>query len=621
MTEENRLTGLFKPTKLKRLLFFLIADIFIISISFYFSFYLRFGFVFPEEWLKPFGFWIFGLIALKIFLLAIFGLYNINWRFVGLTEVVGLFKVGAASFMVLYPLNLIIRKYFSAYDLPRGIVVIDIVLSFFLFAFLRISKRMYILLSRRVPTGKRGMVIGADFTGERLIKELLFERDDHLYPVVVVDDDKLKIGTKIYGRPVLGGYNKIPRIVRNFSIDTALINLPRASHKQIGELFEIIQSAGITDIRVVPKVEEFDGDFYKLKEFKQLGIEDLLSREAVKVDFEEIKSYFADKTVLVTGSSGSIGSEIVRQLVRFEVKQLVAFEIDETEIFIQEKEISHLKGKHDMHFVMGDIRDADKLKQVFEQFNPDIVFHAAACKHVPLMEQFPEEAVKTNVLGTLNLVELARQNGCTKFINISTDKAVNPSSVMGGTKRLAEIICRSYSDKETQMISVRFGNVLGSRGSVVNLFLDQIKRGGPVEVTHPDMKRYFMSIQEAVLLVFQAAYMGQGKEVFVLDMGEPIKIIDLARKLILLNNLKPDDDIDIKVTGIRPGEKLFEELLTAEEGTDMTTHEKIFMAKNKDILEKEEINSMLQQLTAAIPEPRVIDDALKKWVPFYKDFC
>jgi FlaA1/EpsC-like NDP-sugar epimerase len=321
---------------------------------------------------------------------------------------------------------------------------------------------------------------------------------------------------------------------------------------------------------------------------------------------------------MVTGAAGSIGSEIVRQLIFFEVEKIIAVEVDETEVFNRELEVQKIKrDNQEIVFIIGDIREEQKMETVFDAYHPEIVFHAAAYKHVPLMERFPEEAVKTNVLGTFSLANLAVKFGVKKFINISTDKAVNPTSVMGASKRLAEIICRGMNGSESRFISVRFGNVLGSRGSVIPLFLKQIEEGGPLTVTHPDMQRYFMSEKEAVILVFQATLMGEGGEVFVLDMGEPVKIKQMAETLIRLNNLVPYEDIDIVFSGLRPGEKLFEELLTAEEGTDLTTHEKIYIAKNSSNYDSDKIAGLMAQLKRTIPDGEKLIKFLKQNVPYY----
>ena len=610
---------LFYPSRFKRVSFFLFFDIFFIITSFCFSFYLRFGFTFPEEYHHILLYWLLGLIVFNVSLLFLAGLYNISWRFVGLNELFNLLKIGVISVIVVYFVNLIIRANLPGYDLPRGIVLINAFLSFTLIGILRISKRVYIQFFKGKKIGKKGLIIGADSTGARLIKELMYDENENLYPVAILDEDIMKIGTKIEGIPVFGDFKKLPEIIDKFNIDSVLINLPRASHKYVGRLFKLIKQSGIDNIKIVPKVDEYDSDVHKLKNFKQIAIEDLLSRESVKIEFERVKTYLKDKTIMVTGAAGSIGSEIIRQLIRFNVKRIIGFEIDETEVFNLEIETNNLKKEGQIvDFVIGDIRDKEKLEQVIKETDPQIIFHTAAYKHVPLMEKYPEEAVKTNIFGTLNIVELALKYKVGKFINISTDKAVNPSSVMGASKRMSEIICSANNSKETKMSSVRFGNVLGSRGSVIPVFLSQIKKGGPVKITHKEMKRYFMAISEAVLLVLQAAYMGEGGEVFVLDMGNPVKIVDLAETLIILNKLEPYEDIDIIFTGLRPGEKLFEELLTAEEGTDVTYHEKIFVARNGSSISQRKLKSILKKLEKSLYSPIDILNVLKKNLRSYK---
>lgn len=611
---------LFYPSRFKRISFFLFFDILIIVASFYFSFYLRFGFTFPEEYLHIFWYWITGLIVFNISLLILAGLYNISWHFVGLNELFNLLKIGIISVIIVYFVNLIIREKLPGYDLPRGIVLINAFLSFTLIGILRISKRVYIQFFKGKKIGKKTLIIGADFTGARLIKDLMYDEEETLYPVAILDEDIMKIGTKIEGIPVFGGFKKLPKIIDKFNIDSVLINLPKASHKNIGRLFKLIKQSGVDNIKIVPKIDEYDSDVHKLKDFKQIAIEDLLSRESVKIEFKRVEGYLKDKTIMVTGAAGSIGSEIIRQLIRFNVKRIIGFEIDETEVFNLEIETNNLKKEEQMvGFVIGDIRDKEKLERVIKENKPQIIFHAAAYKHVPLMEKYPDEAVKTNIFGTLNIVELALKYNVEKFINISTDKAVNPSSIMGASKRMSEIICNVNNSEKTNMISVRFGNVLGSRGSVIPIFLSQIEKGGPVKITHKEMKRYFMAIPEAVLLVLQACYMGEGGEVFVLDMGDPVKIVDLAETLIVLNKFEPYKDIDIIFTGLRPGEKLFEELLTAEEGTDVTYHKKIFVAKNSSSISQKKLKSILKKLEKSLYSPIDILNVFKKNLHYYKN--
>jgi len=608
------------PTQFKRIIFFLLFDILVIAFSFLFSFYLRFGFTYPPKYRGHFLKWIALVVVIKILLLAAFNIYRINWRFVSITELGNILKSGLISTVALYVANLIVMSLWTAHGLPRALIVIDAIVSFSLIGLLRISKRLYIELFSQSSVGKRTLIIGMDVTAERLIKELKSSRSNKLIPIAFIDENRMRIGTRINGLPVLGGYEKIDEVIKNEKVDSVLINLPKASHKKIREIFNVISKSGVDDIKIVPHVGEFNQNVNVVKDIKNLDIEDMLSRESVKVDYEDIGNFLRDKTILVSGAAGSIGSEIVRKLVQFGVKHIIGYEIDETEIFHLQTEMNKITGENQtIDLIVGDVRDREKLSRVLETFQPDIVFHVSAYKHVPLMEEHPEEAVKTNVFGTLNLAELSVRYQVKKFINISTDKAVNPTSIMGASKRFSEMVCKSLNNEKTKFTSVRFGNVLGSRGSVIPLFLGQIKEGGPVTVTHPEIKRYFMSIPEAVLLVLQAAYMGSsdGGEIFVLDMGEPVKIVDLAENLIRLNNMEPYKDIDIVFSGLRPGEKLFEELLTAEEGTDATTHSKIFIARGGSHLRYDILQKAINQLEESLDDPPTIKALLEKYIPYY----
>ncbi|MCK4835409.1 MAG: polysaccharide biosynthesis protein [Candidatus Aminicenantes bacterium] len=607
-----------KPSPLKRILFFLFVDIVIIIASFHFSFFLRFGFTFPKEYHHLLLVWTAGLIGFNILLLFLAGLYHINWRFVGLNELWNLGKIALISLFIIYFTNILIRQKFPGFDLPRGIVVINSFLCFTFLGILRISKRIFIQIFKNRKLGKKTLIIGADLTGVNLIKELIYEDDQILYPVAIIDDDEMKIGTRVEGIKITGGFKMIPEIIKKLNIESVLLNLPKAFHKDIAKLFNMVKKSGIDDIKMVPRVDEFDRNVHRLKNFQDIAIEDLLSREPVKIEFNKIADYLREKVIMVTGAAGSIGSEIVRQLIRFGVRRIIGFEIDETEVFNLKSETDIIiKPGQTVDFIIGDIRDKQKLEQVIKETRPHKIFHAAAYKHVPLMEKFPDEAVKTNIFGTFNLVDLAARYKIEKLVNISTDKAVNPTSIMGASKRMAEIITNVYNSQETKMISVRFGNVLGSRGSVIPVFLSQIQSGGPIRITHKDMKRYFMAIPEAVLLVLQACVMGKGGETFVLDMGKPVKIVELAKNLIALNKLEPYKDIDIVFTGLRPGEKLFEELLTAEEGTDMTFHEKIFIARNGTNITSRRLKLVLKELEKSIQKPDKIVTVLKRNIPYY----
>jgi FlaA1/EpsC-like NDP-sugar epimerase len=467
---------------------------------------------------------------------------------------------------------------------------------------------------------------------------------------------------------VLDTIDRLKDIIPINSAGAIIIAIPSLNHKILKDVYDSAKKLNIDTIKIVPRIYNFDKPDINLKGLEDISIEDLVGRQSIFVDYKEIGNFLHEKSVLITGAGGSIGSEIVNQVYAFRPSNVVLFDIDETELHNLGLKLNrlfpHLSGQ--IRYITGDVRDKMRLKEVFEAFKPQIVFHAAAYKHVPMMEYNPKEAVKVNIFGTYNLAKTAVEHGVEKFIMISTDKAVRPTSIMGATKRMAEYVCKAmngrketvtglthgneigdskfeielkqnqktvFSDAQspnlpisssTKFISVRFGNVLGSRGSVLPLFLDQLKHGGPLTVTHKDMKRYFMTIPEAVSLVLQASTMGEGGEVFVLDMGEPVKITDIAEELIRIHGMEPYKDIDIEYTGLRPGEKLFEEILTAEEGTLSSKHEKVFIAKNSEKYSLEDIEEILKEFRHLIAEPSIGNDGkvrelLKKYVKHYEE--
>jgi FlaA1/EpsC-like NDP-sugar epimerase len=419
----------------------------------------------------------------------------------------------------------------------------------------------------------------------------------------------------------------------------------------------VAKDSNIDTIKIVPRIYDFHSPRINLKTLEDISIEDLIGRQVVKINYEEIKEFFKDKVILITGAGGSIGSEIAKQVCAFQPKRVILFDIDETDLFNLEIELKgnfpHLfecdrvMEKRDnlrcppryldsrVCFVVGDVNDTTRVNMVFKRFRPDIVFHAAAYKHVPMMECNPTEAVKVNIFGTYTVAKASVEYGVSRFIFISTDKAVRPTSIMGATKRIGEYICKAFNGVEknndeadnkhckTDFISVRFGNVLGSRGSVLPLFLKQLRHGGPLTVTHKDMQRYFMTIPEAVSLVLQASVLGKGGDVMVLDMGKPVSIVSLAEELIRIHGLMPYKDIDIEFIGIRPGENLFEEVLTAEEGAIATRHERIFIAKDSEKYSLADIEVMLDELRSVLkdeaPESyEQIRNLLKKYVKYFK---
>jgi FlaA1/EpsC-like NDP-sugar epimerase len=428
-------------------------------------------------------------------------------------------------------------------------------------------------------------------------------------------------------------------MISRYGIDAVIIAIPSLDHQTLRKIYGTAKKAGVKEIKVIPRIYNFSRPEISIKGLEEISIEDLIGRQVVSVDTTEIEKFIKDRPIMVTGAGGSIGSEIVMQTAAFGPERMVLFDIDETELHNLglriKRRFPHLSDR--VHFVTGDIRDEGRVTEVFAALKPLVVFHAAALKHVPMMELNPKEAVKVNMFGTYSLAKTAATSGVEKFIMISTDKAVQPTSVMGATKRMAEYICRAFSIDRgqragvngklttmTQFVSVRFGNVLGSRGSVLPLFMEQIKYGGPLTVTHPEMQRYFMTIPEAVTLVLQAAIIGQGSDVLVLDMGQPVNITHFAEELIRIHGMEPYKDINIQFTGLRPGEKLFEEILTAEEGTEASRHEKIFIARNREKYSQEEIEEILNIFNLTIQESPFgngveIRELLRKYVKHYVD--
>jgi FlaA1/EpsC-like NDP-sugar epimerase len=601
--------------KFLRSLLLLFFDVAIIIGSFFLAFQLRFGFVIPEKFRLIFWQWVLGLILVKFLLLNFFKLYSFSLRFVGIVEYFRLLKAFFIYLVLAAGVNFwLIRPYFINYSLSFGVLIIDSFISFSLFGFIRLLKRLYNEFFLPVNAlGKKTLIVGANLKTERLIKDMRLSRMG-LFPMMIADDFVEKLGSEIHGLPIIDFKQDITREIRMNRIETALINLPNATHREIKTVFDQLERSGIRDIRIIPNVNEWKTN---VNQIRKINIEDLLSRKSVRIEAQDISRVLSEQVVLVTGASGSIGSEIVRMLQTMGTRQVLALDMDETGIFLLQQELLPFLKNQDFKFVVGSICDLDKMEILLRQSRPQCIFHAAAYKHVPLMESFPEEAIKTNFIGTHDLAQLALRNGVEKFVNISTDKAVNPSSVMGATKRLAEIACQALNGNGTSFISVRFGNVLGSRGSVVPLFQEQIQHGGPVTITHPDMLRYFMSIPEAALLVLQAARLGQGGEVFVLDMGNPVRIIELAENLIRLNGLESGHDIEIICTGMRPGEKLFEELLSAEDGVEQTLYEKIFVARFCSPPAPDFLERSLADFRLAGSDPIRIRALLKSYLPTF----
>ena len=562
------------------------------------------------------------LIGLPVKALAVYAMHLPwrSWYKVGLRDLVALlqgvgvvtvFLMGVAIFLA--PLVTI----------PRSIPLLDAMLAVFFLGFARISTRMLSETRRHKAAGKqkavrRVLIVGAGESGTMIAREMLRHPEAGLRPIGFADDDLGKQKKRFLGLSVLGKLPDLPAILETYRVDEVLIAMPSEAGSVIRRVVEHARHAGV-DHRIIPGVYEFLSGSVSISQIRKVNLEDLLRREPVRLDVSDIREYVEGRVVLVTGAGGSIGSEIVRQVARFGARKVLLLGRGENSIYEILGECKRTWADLDVRPLICDVRDRERLSHLFEQHRPEVVFHAAAHKHVPLMEDNPDEAVLNNVGGTLNLVDLALAHGVKRFVNISTDKAVNPTSVMGATKRVAEYVvgrAAAYAEPGHSFVSVRFGNVLGSRGSVVPLFKRQIAAGGPVTVTDPEMKRYFMTIPEAAQLVLQAGGLGTNGRVYVLDMGEPVKIVDLARDLIHLSGFEPDVDIPIVFNGIRPGEKLFEELLTAEEGTDSSRHEKIFVAR-KQAVEGGPLDAHLDVLfeAARTREPLAIMEALAAIVP------
>ncbi|MCR9132582.1 MAG: polysaccharide biosynthesis protein [bacterium] len=525
---------------------------------------------------------IFSLLPLKILLVWSTGSFRQSWRNIGFAD---LFQVIVMVGMLTIPFIGVIMIGQKAFGIPVSIPFIESILAILGLFALRALTRFF--LKYRIPVihrdseRKRVLIVGAGESGAMVAKEMLKNTEVNLEPVAFVDDDLSKRSQKIMGIPVRGTVFDLPILCRKYFVDEVVIALPSETGDVIRRVVEKCRMAEV-DYRIIPGIYDLISGKVTISQLRNVDVEDLLRRKPVTLDTKEIKSYINHKRVLVTGAGGSIGSEIVRQISRFEPEQIILLGRGENSIHTLVREINDKIPSLRYLIRIADVRDRDSLERIFVTDRPEVVFHAAAHKHVPLMEENPSQAILNNVLGTRNLVNLAVEHGISHFVNISTDKAVNPTSVMGASKRISEYIVQwgaAATPDDRVFVSVRFGNVLGSRGSVIPIFKDQIQKGGPITVTHPDMIRYFMTIPEAAQLVIQAAGLGYNGAVYVLDMGEPVNIEQMARDLIRLSGLEPDVDIKIEHSGMRPGEKLYEELLTAEEGTDMTPHEKIFVAR------------------------------------------
>ena len=559
-----------------------------------------------------------GGVVLCVAVHALFRLYEGIWSYASLLEGV---KIIASGVILLFYNGIvaIVSKELS-YEWAFIGAFLPYCLIFTIRFIPRARKALKVHMSKRSGRKQqRIMIVGGGFAGDALIRDLRVRNNVEMVPVCVLDDDENKLNFYLNGVKIVGKICEVERFAEEYAVDEIVIAIPSATKKEMSAIIDVCRKAK-KKLKTMPSMYQIATGEVSLSDIKEVSIEDVLGRDQINVNINEIIGYIEGKVVLVTGGGGSIGSELCRQIAMHNPKQLVIVDIYENNTFEIEQELVESIPNLNLKALIASVRDANKIDKIFEQYRPNIVFHAAAHKHVPLMETSPNEAVKNNVFGTYNVASSAAKYGADKFILISTDKAVNPTNVMGATKRICEMIIQTFAKKHenTEFAAVRFGNVLGSNGSVIPHFKKQIKSGGPVTVTHKDIVRYFMTIPEAVSLVLQAGAYAKGGEIFVLDMGEPVRIYDLAEKLIMLSGFEPNVDIDIKITGLRPGEKLFEERLMAEEGLKTTENKMISIGKPLEIDEKFLFEKLDELKKEAYAETDEMKQLVHELVPTYK---
>ncbi len=548
------------------------VQLIIFALSGALAFLLRFDFSIPSQELIPFRVAIPVWIVAKALSFRVVGLDRGWWRYVSLPDV---WRIGAGNLLGSVAGGLVIVL-INPIGFPRSLYFLDFLICLVATAGIRLATRVVYEAGTQARNNldKRILIYGAGTAGQALVREIRSNSRLHYTVCGFVDDDPAKRGVLMNGIKVLGTGEDVEVAVARHNVLEILIACPAATGHQMTKILRHCHAAGVL-CKTIPGVAELIGQKGLMAQIRSVAVEDLLGRNPVRLEETKIRSRLEGEVVVVTGAAGSIGSELCRQIARFGPKALVAFEIGETALFHLDREMRESFPDVAFHYEIGNVQDERRLSEVFDRHKPSILYHAAAYKHVPVMENHLFQAVENNVCGTLNVARMAERHGIAHLILISTDKAVRPANVMGLTKRVAEVLINSMPQGNTRKLSVRFGNVLGSNGSVIPLFKEQIAKGGPVTVTHPDMQRYFMTIPEAAQLVLQASTMGRGSEIFVLDMGQPVRIVDLATNLILLSGLQPEKDIQIEYCGVRPGEKLNEELSAYEEGTVPTDHEKI----------------------------------------------
>lgn len=594
-------------------------DLVMIGVAWLLALWARFNFEAPpQEFVDA------NLMALPLVVLlqgAVarwFGLYRGLWRFASLPDLWNIIRAAAIGAVFIGAALFIANRLVG---IPRSMLVLYPLFLIFLLGGPRLAYRLWKDHSfglAQISGGARVIVIGAGSGGENVVRDML--REGSYLPVGLVDDNTDLRRSRIHGIPVLGAVSELPALVSELDVDMLVIAMPSASSATMRHLVAVCESTG-KPFRTLPHLKDLVSGRVSVQSLREVSIDDLLGRDKVVLDWEGIHGAVTGKTVLVSGGGGSIGSELCRQVAALGAARLLIMDRSEHNLYLIERELSAAYPRFSFHCVLGDVCDPVALERVFSRHRPALVFHAAAYKHVPILQNQAAEAVRNNVFGTLAIIEAAERHGCASFVLISTDKAVRPSNVMGATKRLAELVCENRNRvSDTRFITVRFGNVLGSAGSVVPLFREQIAAGGPVTVTHPDATRYFMTIPEASQLILQATALGQGGEIFVLDMGEPVNITYLARQLIQLSGREPDRDIEIRYTGLRPGEKLREELFHDHETLTPTDHDKLWRAAHSGV-DVSSLDSALVELREAHAsgDDAGVAEVLQRLIPVFEE--
>ena len=610
------------PASLAKILLIMLMDVAATATSFFLGLWFRYDFAFQEIRADHINGYLSAILpwcVITVGVFLVFRLYSSIWAFVSTPEV---FRI-IGAYAVLAVIGVGVFR-FDGMLMPRSSMVMGYMISFMFTVIIRFSYRMWRSALRKIShmshaNGvKNVMLIGAGDAGRALALE--FSNSDYVrdHLACVIDDNPVKLNKHLCGAPIVGNRDDIPAMVKQYKISKIIFAIPSCAAKDRKAILDICTTTGC-EVQMLPGIFQMVNGEVSVSKLRKVDPQDLLGREPIKVNLEEIFDYIHGKTVMVTGGGGSIGSELCRQIASAKPEQLIIFEIYENNAYDIQMELRRLYPELDLQVLIGSVRNTNRVDYVVSKYKPDLVFHAAAHKHVPLMEDSPNEAIKNNVFGTYKMAKAAAKYGVKRFVLISTDKAVNPTNIMGASKRLCEMVVQMMNrQSKTEFVAVRFGNVLGSNGSVIPLFKKQIEAGGPVTVTHPDIIRYFMTIPEAVSLVLQAGYYARGGEIFILDMGEPVKIDTMARNMIRLSGYEPDVDIKVEYTGLRPGEKLYEELLMKEEGLQETANKLIHIGKPIE-MDDEKFKEQLERLDkASREEVGNMKDIVAEMVPTYK---